>query len=47
MTTRPKLKLEATGQFVAAPLVGVDDNSRPVRSALDHCVAELERVSGN
>ena len=47
MNKRPQLRLETTGQFLSMPLVGTHDNSAPVSSAVDRCIAQLERISGH
>lgn len=47
MTSRPRLRLDATDQFLATPLVGAYDNRRPVRTAVARCVDELHRISGH
>ena len=47
MKPRPQLKLETTGQFLSMPLVGAHDNSKPIKTAVDRSVAQLERISGN
>jgi hypothetical protein len=47
MAAKPKLKLESTGQFLSMPLVGPHDNREPVQPAVDRCVAQLMRISGN
>jgi hypothetical protein len=46
---RPKvpLRLEATGQFLSMPLVGPHDNSQPVKVAVDRCLIQLSKISGN
>lgn len=47
MTPRQKLRLETTGQYLSMPLVGAHDNTQPVKSAVDRCLAQLAKVSGN
>jgi hypothetical protein len=46
MKSRPRLKLETTGQFLSIPLVGAHDNSEPIKIAVDRSVAQLARLSG-
>lgn len=47
MKPKPQLKLEATGQYLSMPLVGAHDNEKPSPSAVEKCMAQMERVSGN
>ena len=44
---KPKLKLDATGQFLTMPLVGAHDNKHAVASAVDRSLAQLARICGN
>jgi hypothetical protein len=47
MRAKPKLKLEATGQFLSMPLVGAHDNHEAVKPAVERCIAQLARISGH
>jgi hypothetical protein len=44
---KPILQLDTTGQYLSQPLVGAHDNETPVTPALEHCLAQLAKVSGN
>lgn len=47
MGAKPELKLESTGQFLSMPLVGPHDNRKPVKPAVERCIAQLMRISGH
>ena len=47
MQRKPKLTLDATGQFLGMPRVGAHDNAQPIQSLVERCIAQLARIAGH